>query len=84
MAKRHQSRDAISQPVDALRLGLHIKFFARRQVGSATEHHRTCRAIQFGDRHHHGRLDGHQTHGGRLPILQALKLETLNREVRHI
>ena len=74
--RSHQSRDAISQPVDALRLGLHIKFFARRWSDRPPNTMNLSRH-PFGDRHHHGPRRA-STHGGRLPILQALKLETLN------
>ena len=48
------------------------------------EDHRTCRAIELGDRHLERRLQGIEATGILLPLPNRLKLEGLQREIGHV
>ena len=80
----HQLADPVGQHVNALFMGAHGIGCVGDLVAATTEDQGARCAIQFGNGHHHSRLDGHQPEGRLGPGLKALELQCLHRQVRHV
>lgn len=97
--QRHQLVHPRRQHAGALDAGVHVAAVgARREdatpvaagagpsgvVGASAEDDGSGGAIQFGDRHHDGRLDRHQPALGSAPLLQRSQLGRMGRDIRHV
>ena len=80
----HQFVDAISQSINALNLGAHIKGTLGILSITTTEDHGTCCTIELRNRNHNGGFDGHKSHRRVAPLINALELECLHRKIGHV
>ena len=55
-----------------------------RAAGTAAEHHRAGRSVEFGNGHHDGALDRQQTAFRAAPLIQRLELQGVGREIGHV
>ena len=85
----NESFDSAREHFDAVLNGLHRMALGGggvidRRFGTACKHHRPRCAIELRNRNHDRRFDRQQAPGRRGPLLQALKLDRLRGQVRHV
>lgn len=68
----HKLVDAISQSINALNLGAHIKGALGVLSISTAKDHWTCRTIELRNRNHNCGFDWHEPHGRITPLVNAL------------
>ena len=84
-AQGDEALHPLGEPRGPLGMHAHVPgVVAARRGGASAEHHRGGGAVEFGDRHHHGRLDRRQPALAGLPLLQRLEFQGLGGEVGHV